>query len=95
MVVKRIKEVQHVVAGHQQHLATLDTTCSEHAAAIATVTVGLTGAMAASKAVEMRTEQKLRDSVKALDARVTKEASQVSANRSDISAIRAQLAGKR
>ena len=40
----------------------------------------------------MRTEKNIRDSVKTLETRMGKDEGQIGANKSDIAAIRAQLA---
>lgn len=92
MIVGRVKEVQHVVAGHQHHLATLDSTTQQQAAALATVTASIAAAVATTTALEARADRNLRDSVKALEGKIAKESSANSANRSDINAIRAQIA---
>lgn len=91
-IVDRLKEVQHVVAEHDHQLTALNTRCDEHTAALATATAGIAGALATAKAIEARQEHKLHDSVKALENRISKEASANASNRSEISALRTQLA---
>jgi hypothetical protein len=94
LVMGRIKEVQQVVAGHEQRLGALDIKSAEHPAAVSTVCGGGGGAWAAAKGVEVRQEQKLHDQVKSLEARISRESSAISSVRTDVTAIRTALAKK-
>lgn len=95
MVAKRIKEVQHVVAGHQQSITTLDSTARAHETALATATAGIAGALAASAVVQAKADKNLNDAFRSLDSKVSSNASAISAVRSDVNGIRATLAGKK
>jgi hypothetical protein len=95
MIVKRIKEVQHVVAGHQQSIASLDSTTRAHETALATATAGIAGALAASTVVQVKADKNLNDAVRSLESKMARDASAVSAVRADVNAIRAQLAAPR
>jgi len=92
MTMKRLKEVQGVVAGHQKNIADLEKTCKQQETALAGVTAGLATAMAVSKAVEARSDQKVKEGMKYLESSITKQGTAVSANRADINTLKAQLA---
>ena len=91
LIVARLKEVQHVVAGQQADIAGLGKTCSETQAAVAGVTAGMATAMVAIKGAEARSDRNLKDSMRALESRVAKDEAATSALRSDVSALRTQI----
>ena len=94
-MVKRIKEVQSVVAGHQQSISALQSTTHNHEQAITGLTAGVATGLAACKGVETRCENNLKAAIKSTEAKVSANTSSITATRSDITAIRNTLAGKK
>lgn len=91
LVAKRIKEVQVVLGKHQSSINALDATTKDQQRALAGLTAGAATALGLIKASESHAENKLKDSVRALESKIAKDGTAIAANRSDINAIKAHL----
>lgn len=94
MVVRRVKEMQVVLGKHQGSLNNLDATAKDQQRQIAGLTAGAATALGLIAASEARVDSKMKDHVRALEAKIAKDGTAIASNRTDINAIKTHLLKK-
>ncbi len=94
MVVRRVKEMQVVLGKHQGSLNALDATAKDQQRQITGLAAGAATALGLIQACENRSDSKMKDHVRSLEAKINKDGTVIAANRTDINSIKAHLLKK-